>query len=339
MVGRRAHTVYGRVSLLFVIRRSFFRQRRINMRAILAVGILVFCNAAATAQKSIIARTADGYPDLQGIWANDTVTPLERPKRFADKEVLSEQEAIAYEKDAVGRWRDSFGDVEVTTSGELEDFWQEYGKVVPSRRTSLIVDPSDGKIPALTPDAKARADAAADAMKLHPADDPEDRNLPERCITTAKPPMLPHPYNGILQIVQTPGYLMIFDEMIHDVRIVRMATAHRPHAIRQWLGDSIGRWDGDTLVVETTNFTDKTRFSGSGEDLRVVERFTRVSPDTIRYEFTIDDALSFTRPWSGTLSLTRTDSRMYEYACHEGNYGLTDILRGARATEAETRKR
>jgi hypothetical protein len=310
------------------------------MRAILVVGIIVSSSAAAAAQTATIARTPDGHPDFQGMWVNDTVTPLERPKRFVDKEVLSEQEAVEYEKDVVGRWRDRFGDLEVTTSGELDDVWQEYGKVVPGRRTSLIVDPTDGKVPALTPQAQARANARADAMKLHPADDPEIRTLPERCLAgTTGPPMLPPPYAGNFQIVQTPGFMLIVNEMIHDARIVRMAGEHRPSAIRRWFGDSIGRWDGDTLVVDTTNFTDKTRFRGSGEDLRVIERFTRASPDAIRYEFTVDDAASFTRPWSGELWLTRTDTAMYEYACHEGNYGMTGILRGARAAEAQSEKR
>jgi len=249
------------------------------MRAILVVGVFVLSIAAGEAQTSTIARTRDGHPDLQGIWAIDTVTPLERPKRFADKEVLSEREALDYEKDVVGRWRDKFGDLEVITSGDLDDYWQEYGKVVPSRRTSLIVDPVDGKVPALTPQAKARADARADAAKTHP-DDPEVYSLSERCLVgLIGPPMLPPPHDEYLQIVQTPHDLLIFPELMHDVRIVRMAVEHGPPVIRQWHGDSIGRWDGDTLVVA-----------------------------------------------------------IYEYACHEGNYAMTDILRGTRA-EAERAKR
>jgi hypothetical protein len=310
------------------------------MRLIPTLGLLLLSAISAAAQTSTTARAPQGHPDFQGIWANDTVTPLERPRRFADKDVLSESEATEYEKDVIGRWRDKFGDLEVTTSGELADAWQEYGRVVPTRRTSLIVDPVDGRIPALTPRAKALADARAEATKMHPADGPEDRPLADRCLGgTTGPPMLPPPYSGILQIVQTPQYTLIFNEMMNDVRIVRMAVEHRPTAIRQWLGDSIGRWDGDTLVIETTNFTDKTHFRGSGNELRVIERLTRVSPDTIRYDFTIDDAASFTRPWSGALWLHRTDKRMYEYACHEGNHSMTDILRGARAADTKTEKR
>jgi hypothetical protein len=328
------------IASLHPSRSGFHAWRGLKMRAILALGVLVLSHAAAVAQTFTIARTPDGHPDFQGIWANDTVTPLERPKRFADKEVLSEQEAIDYEKDVVGRWRDKFGDLEVTTSGELDDIWQEYGKVVPGRRTSLIVDPIDGRIPALTPQAQARANALADAMKMHQADDPESRTLVERCLVgTSGPPMMPPVYNANLQIVQTSYYLLIVNEMIHDVRIVRMAAEHTASKLRHWLGDSIGRWDGDTLVVETNNFTNKTRFSGSGEDLRVIERFTHTSPDMIRYEFTIDDTSSFTRAWSGMLWMTRTDTPMYEYACHEGNYGMIGILRGARAAEAQGEKR
>jgi len=252
------------------------------MRVIPALGLVALSAIAATAQTSAtITRTADGHPDMQGIWANDTVTPLERPRRFAEKDVLSEREAKEYENDVTGRWRDKFGDLEVTTSGELDDVWQEYGKVTPTRRTSLM----------------------------------------------------------ILQIVQTSQYVVIFSELMADLRIVRMSAEHQPHAIRQWLGDSIARWDGDTLVIETTNFTDKTHFKGSGRDLRVHERLTRVSPDSIRYDFTIDDDSSFTRPWSGVLWLTRSKQRMFEYACHEGNHSLVGILRGARAGESENVKR
>jgi hypothetical protein len=281
-----------------------------------------------------LPRTADGHPDLQGFWANDTVTPLERPKRFADKAVLSEQEAIAYEKDLVGRWNDRFGDLEVTTTGELSDEWQENGTVVPGRRTSLIVDPAEGKIPALTPAAKAQADARAERLRDHPADDPEDRTMYERClIGSSGPPMLPPVYNQNLQIVQTSDRVLIVTEMIHDARIVRMNAEHLPAAIRFWLGDSIGHWDGDTLVVDTTNFTAKTRFRQSGDGLHVTERFTPESRSTIRYDFTVDDPATYTRPWSGRLWIARTKARMYEFACHEANYSMLGILRGARADE------
>jgi len=245
--------------------------------------VLVTFLALLALSPTPLPRTSDGHPDLQGIWANDTVTPLERPKRFTDKAVLSEQEAIAYERDLVGRWNDRFGELEVTTTGELSDQWQENGTVVPGRRTSLIVDPANGKIPALTPEAKAQSDARAEWLRDHPADNPEDRTLYERCLVgSSGPPMLPPVYNQNLQIVQTRDRVLIVTEMVHDARIVRMNAEHLPAAIRLWLGDSVGRWDGDTLVVDTTNFTDKTRFRQSGDGLHVTERFTPESASVIR---------------------------------------------------------
>jgi hypothetical protein len=300
--------------------------------------VLVAFLAVLALSPTPLPRTPDGRPDLQGIWANDTVTPLERPKRFTDKAVLSEQEAIAYERDLVGRWNDRFGELEVTTTGELSDEWQENGTVVPGRRTSLIVDPADGKIPALTPKAKTQADARAEWLRDHPADNPEDRTLYERClIGSSGPPMLPPVYNQNLQIVQTRDRVLIVTEMIHDARIVRMNAEHLPAAIRLWLGDSVGRWDGDTLVVDTTNFTDKTRFRQSGDELHVTERLTPESASVIRYDFTIEDPATYTRPWAGRLWIRRTQAPMYEYACHEANYSMLGILRGARADDRRNR--
>jgi len=204
-------------------------------------------------------------------------------------------------------------------------------------RTSLIVDPADGRLPALTADAQARAAARAEARRLHPADGPEDRSLGERCVLfNAGPPMLSGPYNNYVQIVQTRDHVVIHNEMIHDARIVPLdGRPHLPSSVRLLLGDSRGRWEGDTLVVETTNFTNKTTVRGSGEGLRLVERFTRSGPSTLLYEFTVDDPASFTKPWSAVLPMTRTGDRLYEYACHEGNYAMTGILRGARAGEAK----
>jgi hypothetical protein len=296
------------------------------------------CAAALiAAAPASLPRTPDGHPDLQGIWANDTVTMLERPSRFGDKEVFSEQEAIDYERDLAGRWKDRFGDLELTTTGELSPEWQEHGTVVPGRRTSLIVDPSNGKVP-LKPEVRARAQARAAELDAQPADDPEARTLYERClIGSAGPPMMPPVYNQNLQIVQTREHLLIVTEMIHDARIVRIDAAHLPPAIRLWMGDSVGRWDGDALVVDTTNFTSKTRWRQSGEGLHVVERFTPESGTTIRYDFTVEDAATYTQTWSGRLWITRSRSAMYEYACHEGNYAMAGILRGARADERRNR--
>ena len=305
-----------------------------KVASVLAALCAVALSAAAPRS---LPRTPDGHPDLQGIWANDTVTMLERPSRFGDKEVFSEQEATEYERDLVGRWKDRFGDLELTTTGELSPEWQEHGTVVPGRRTSLIVDPSSGKVP-LKPEVRARAQARAAELDANPADDPEARTLYERClIGSAGPPMMPPVYNQNLQIVQTREHVLIVTEMIHDARVVRMNAAHLPPAIRLWMGDSIGRWDGDALVVDTTNFTGKTRWRQSGEGLHVVERFTPESATTIRYDFAVEDAATYTQTWSGRLWITRTTSPMYEYACHEGNYAMAGILRGARADERRNR--
>jgi len=308
------------------------------MRSPLSVDVLVLSLLTATViAPKPLPRLADGHPDLQGIWANDTVTMLERPSRFGDKEVFSEQEALDYERDLVGRWKDRFGDLELTTTGELSPEWQEHGTVVADRRTSLITDPANGKVP-FTAEARARAQARNDELEAHPADDPEARTLYERCLMgSAGPPMMPPVYNQNLQIVQTREHLLIVTEMIHDARIVRMNAGHLPPAVRLWMGDSVGRWDGDTLVVDTTNFTGKTRWRQSGEGLHVVERFTPESGARIRYDFTVEDAATYTKPWSGRLWITRTTGPIYEYACHEGNYAMAGILRGARAEERKGR--
>jgi hypothetical protein len=284
-------------------------------------------------------RTPDGQPDLQGVWNNATSTPFERPPELAGKQIFTEQEAAQYEKQllqtANADRRDGTADADVGRA--YNEFWRDRGKLVSTRRTSLVVDPPDGKIPPLTAEAQKRAAARNEARRLHPADGPEDRPLAERCLlwATAGPPMLPGGYNSNYQIVQTPGYVMILIEMIHDARIIPLdGRPHLPKNVRQWMGDSRGRWDGNTLVVETTNFTDKTAFRGSGENLRLIERFTRVDPDTIIYDFTVHDEESFTRPWSGQIPMKKTTDPLYEYACHEGNYGLANVLSGTRAEEA-----
>ena len=216
-------------------------------------------------------------------------------------------------------------------------WWLDYGRsVVGTRRSSLVVDPSDGRIPALTADAQMRAAERRTASRGRgPADSPEDRTLWERCITRGLPEgMLPAGYNNNVQFVQTPGYVVIVSEMIHDARIVPIdGRPHAPAAIRSWLGDSRGRWEGNSLVVETTNFSPKTNFRGAGENLRLVERFTRIDHDTIEYRFTVEDPGTWTRPWTVTYPLVKSDGRIYEYACHEANYGLQNILKNARAAE------
>ena len=284
-------------------------------------------------------RLADGHPDLQGIWSNATVTPLERPSELSGKATLTDEEAAEFAKEAVQRQngdrRD--GGSEADVSRAYNDFWYDRGtRTIKTHRTSLIVDPPDGKLPALTPQAAKKQAERAEHRRLHPADGPEDRSLSERCLNwrTAGPPMMPGAYNNNYQIIQTPDTVVIFNEMIHDARIVPMDG--RPHVssdIRQWLGDSRGRWDGDTLVVETTNFTDKTAFQGASANMHLTERFTRVDPDTLLYEFTVNDPEAFTKPWTAQIPSVRSDGAIFEYACHEGNYGMSGILSSARAEE------
>ena len=286
-------------------------------------------------------RTPWGDPDLQGLWTNATITPFERPAELSGKPVLTEQEAADYEQ-RTNQARDAdnrAGGTEADLGRAYNQFWYDRGtKVVESRRTSLVVDPPDGRVPPLTPDAQHRTDARAAMRRRSPADGPENRSLAERCILwpTAGPPMLPSGYNNNYQILQTPGYVVILVEMIHDVRIIPLdGRPHAPQDIRQWMGDSRGRWDGNTLVVTTTNFTGKTNFRGSSDKLRLVERFTRADADTINYEFTVEDPSSFTKPWTAAIPMTKTDGPIFEYACHEGNYGMTNLLSGARAEESQ----
>jgi hypothetical protein len=284
-------------------------------------------------------RLADGHPDLQGIWSNATVTPLERPTDLAGKATLSDEEAAEYAKAAVQRQngdrRDGGSEADVARA--YNDFWYDRGtKTIKTHRTSLIVDPPDGRLPALTPQAAKKQAERAEYRVSHPADGPEDRRLSERCLNwgTAGPPMMPGAYNNNYQIIQTPDTVVIFNEMIHDARIVPMDG--RPHVssnVREWLGDSRGHWQGDTLVIETTNFTDKTAFQGSTPNMHLTERFTRVDSDTLLYEFTVNDPEAFTKPWTVQIPSVRSDGAIFEYACHEGNYGMTGILSSARAEE------
>jgi hypothetical protein len=295
-------------------------------------------NTRAAANSWTAPRTADGQPDLQGLWTNATITPLERPKDLAGKEFFTEEEGAAYEKRvAANSNRDQRGNTaEADVAGAYNDFWFERGnKIVPTRRTSLVVDPPDGRVPALTPKAQKEAAAGAEISR-RPPEGPEDMGLPDRCLLwpTAGPPMLPSAYNNNYQILQAPGYVVILIEMIHDVRIIPLdGRPHLSQHIRQWLGDSRGHWEGNTLVVDTTNFTDKTHFRGADRNLHLIERFTRADPNTILYEFTVDDPTAFTKTWKAQAPWTKTAGPIYEYACHEGNYSMLNVLQGARAQE------
>jgi hypothetical protein len=310
-------------------------------RILLVVGLLtvVVSSPLLGQRKGSAPRTPDGQPDLQGVWTFSTITPLERPAEFAAKPFLTDEEAKELERRTMERSNRDNRDQnpEADVGGAYNEFWWDRGvhvaRVNGKIRTSLIADPPDGKIPALTPDGQARADARAEARRLHPADGPEDRSLAERCLLfNAGPPMLSGPYNNFVQLFQTRDHVVIFNEMVHDVRIVPLdGRPHLPGTIRAWQGDPRGRWEGDTLVVESTNFTNRTNVRGSGERLRLVERFTRADANTLVYEFTVDDPASFTKPWSAVLPMAKTQDQIYEYACHEGTYAMSGILRGARA--------
>ena len=307
-------------------------------------------------------KTAWGDPDVGGIWDYRTLTPLKRPEALAGKEVLSDEEAAQFRQQALNggsadrRDGGSRSDIERA----YNEFWYDRGdSLTDDNRTSLIVDPPDGRIPVLTGAAQQRqpvrpgmgAAPAADWPRPvrervvfgSPAHGPEDVGLSERCILGfgSGPPILPSAYNNNLQIFQTPGYVVILTELIHDARVVPMdGREHLPQNIRQWLGDSRGYWDGDTLVVDTTNFTDKTgsfntvtEALGTGDTLHLIERFRWVDVDTLVYEFTIDDPTTFSRQFSAAIPMNRSEGPLYEYACHEGNYGMEGLLSGARAVE------
>ena len=283
-----------------------------------------------------LPRTPDGRPDLQGTWDYRTLTPLERPKEFADRAFFTDEEAAAYERRAEERTDGRPPDDARTDPSVHPVWWLDYGKkVMGAKRTSLIIDPPDGRIPALTPEARARAAAARQARSARgPADGPEDRSTWERCITRGLPEgMLPAGYNNNIQIVQTPGYVVILSEMIHDARIVPIGNRQRPPAsLQKWMGDSRGWWEGDTLVVETTNFSSRSNFRGSSSGLRLTERFSRTEAQALNYEFTVEDPTTWVRPWTAAWAMARSDGPIYEYACHEGNYGLKHIMMNARAT-------
>ena len=312
-----------------------------------------------------VPRTADGQPDLQGVWDFRTLTPLQRPADRADQAVLSEEEVAEIEATTAQRAAEADLPSEVRTEplpaggggravGGYNNFWFDRGAgVVEDRRTSLIIEPSDGRVPRLRSDARHQIgslaeDLASDRPVRYRAggagiDGPEDRGLAERCILgfNSGPPMLPGGYNQNMQLFQTANHVVILNEMVHDSRIIPLDR--RPHLagdLRQWMGDGRGSWDGETLVVETTNFTHKTASyhpsvmvaMGNGTNLRLVERFTRVDEDTLSYEYSVHDPTTFTRFFTAEIPMHRGDA-LYEYACHEGNYGLLNILRGAREDE------
>ena len=282
-----------------------------------------------------VSRTTWGHPDLQGIWNNGTTTPLERPKDLENREFLTDEEWAARAKEVATRAEkrpdDPLADVELAYNNE----WWDRG--VPLKRTSLIIDPPNGKLPPLTAEGQKRVAAREAARRQRgPADSWEDRPLQERCLLYHGVPPFPTGYNNNYQIVQTPEHIAIRYEMMAETRIIPIDG--RPHVgpgIRGWIGNARGRWEGDTLVVETTNYNDKAtfRFPAANETLRVIERFTRVSDGQIDYQFTVDNPTMYTRPWTAVLPMAKVEGPIYEYACHEGNYGMANVLSGHRAQE------
>ncbi len=296
----------------------------------------LFCGLLPAQQ---LPRAPDGHPDLQGIWNNATLTPVERPAVFAGKATVTDQEALVYEKwDLRHENEDKAGAAVGGLDSEFTELRLELARVGGVKRTSLIVAPPDGRVPALTPAGRARlaqrrAAGGSDSVKP----DYKQRSAAERCLlglgNTSAPPMMPIGQNSNYQIVQTGDAVMIMVEMIHDVRIIRLGGTHPPAGVRFWLGDSIGHWEGDTLVADTTNFREDGNFRGASGSLHVVERFTRLGGSTILYRVTLDDPGTFTAGWTMEFPMVATPGPMYEYACHEGNYALVDILVGARKAE------
>ena len=296
--------------------------------------------AATTASTGASLHTPDGAPDLQGYWSSTTVTPLERPKDLGDKAFFTPEEAAEYAKRQLATPEPTGPGTYADVHYNMAQFGLErsQNKVAANIRTSLITDPPDGRVPPMLPEAVKRNAARAAANKGHEFDSAQNRSLSEQCILWPNegPPMLPVGYNGNLQIVQGPGYVAVLQEMIHDLRIIPTDNSpHLPANVRQWMGDSRGHWEGDTLVVDTTNFTDRTAFRGSSENLHVVERFRRVDGDTVLYQFTAEDPSTWAHSWSAEMAMTKVQGPIFEYACHEGNYGMANNLSGARAEEKQ----
>jgi hypothetical protein len=366
------------------------RQSACRLSGSLATAFIVWALAAAPQAQGTTpaapARTPDGHPDLQGTYDAATMTPLERPTALGTRLVLTPEEAAAIEShqaerteqaaepSAANRSAPPVGGDRSPTSSYLEQVFRAGGGVVGGynlfwtapgtelatingqKRSSIVVDPPNGRVPPMTAAARERnarilsRRASPDAGDNAPAgpagayDDPEARPLSERCLlgfgSTSGPPSLPNYwYNNLKQIVQTPDTVLILNEMVHDARVVRIGGTHLPPTIRRWMGDSIGHWEGDTLVVDTTNFTDKTQFHGSSENLHVVERFSRMADGNILYHFTVEDPSTWDRPWSGEYPWRATHDLIYEYACAEANYSLAGVLRGAREEEKEREKK
>lgn len=312
--------------------------------AIVTVALALFASArTVVAQPSRTNRTPQAPQtrqtarELDGTWSNGTLTPLERPEDLADKAFFTPAEAANYERTWLANFQKNFDRDDLLLAPDIDYTFMDEQKVVPSRRTSLITDPPNGRLPEQLPAAKARAAARPAESR----DNPEQQGLAERClmetsfgVSTSAPPLVPSPFGmNFYQIVQTPTQVLIFSELIHHARIVRIGGTHLPSHVQLWLGDSIGHWDGDTLVVDTTNFSERTHFRGSGTKLHVVERFRRISETTIDYRFTVDDPETWSQPWSAEVPFRAVSDGIFENACHEANYSLAHVLSGARDEE------
>lgn len=323
--------------------------------AALAVAISAAISAQTQDQSEYtVPRLPDGTPDLQGVWKNATVTPLTRPRELGTRQAYTPEEAYALEREAQMEVEENNQPLDpnrpappataLPPVGNYDLFWTDRGMTIPDiygeLRTSIVIDPPDGQIPSYTEEFQ-QARAAARLSGPASLDGPEGRGVGERCLLSfgynSGPPMLPVMYNSHYQIVQSPGYVVILVEMVHDARIIKLTDEHDEVAptLQKWMGDSIGRWEGDTLVVETRHFNPQQDFRGASENLTVTEYFTRVDEDKIIYRFTVDDPSTFTSSWTGELPLSGAQDMIYEYACHEGNYALPGTLAGARVAERD----
>jgi hypothetical protein len=310
--------------------------------ATLACGLLVsgpaYSQVPAKEKATKQWRTPWGDPDLQGSWSNATTTPLERPAKYAGREFMTAEERAAQDKQTeIGRDKRAAPGTPEDVAGAYNAGWWEWGHT--DGRTSLIYDPPDGRIPALTPEGQKRKGLRNESVRTNgPYYGPEDLDYYTRCIIRAPLPRLSSGYDNNYEIVQTPGAVAILQEMIHETRIIPLDG--RPHvdgSVRQWLGDARGHWEGNTLVVETTNFNERRGFEGATENMQLVERWTRVAEDRIDYRFTVSDPATWTKPWSAAIPWSKGGTP-YEYACHEDNFGLYGILAGARADEQQATK-
>ena len=321
-------------------------------RVIFVASIAAVLAAAVPAGAQDSLRTAWGDPNLGGVWDFRTITPLERPEEFADREFLTAEEAARAEQEVVDRNQDLLErEAERTEAADQVDrrsdgspgfynnFWLDRGtRTIDTLRTSLVIDPPNGQVPELSPEGQERADARRAYREEHPADTYVDRSTSDRCLLgfNAGPPITPGGYNQNMQVFQTPDHVALVTEMVHTHRIVPLDD--RPalnEDMRQWSGSSRGYWDGDTLVIETRHFNNARRWRGTTGNMTLVERLTRLDEDTLEYEYTVTDPETWVSPWTASIPMRLADEPMYEYACHEGNYSMEGILAGARADEAE----